>query len=72
MSKAYAVGFEKTPTGWSACAPDLPRLGVVGKSFAETQGFIHDGTGYHMETLREAGIPIPKPAARLLTMAVAA
>ena len=33
--REYAVIFEKTETGWSAYAPDLPGLGVVGGSFEE-------------------------------------
>ena len=31
----YAVVFEKTETGWSAYAPDLPGLGVAGETFED-------------------------------------
>ena len=33
----YAVVYEKSETGWGAYAPDLPGLGVVGKTLEETK-----------------------------------
>lgn len=54
----YAVVFEKTATGWGAYAPDLPSLGVAGPSLEETSKLIREGIEYHLEGLREDGLPI--------------
>ena len=72
MSREYAVVIEKTPSGWSAYAPDLPGLGVAGETFGETERLIHNGIEYHIEALREDGLRIPEPEARVLTMVVSA
>ena len=72
MSKEYVVVFEKTRSGWSAYAPDLPGLGVAGETFAETERVIHDGLEFHIEALREDRLRIPEPEARVLTKAAAA
>lgn len=70
--KQYAVVFEKTATGWSAYAPDLPGLGVAGTTFEETQQLIREGILFHIEGLMTDGDPIPEPAARVETMAIPA
>lgn len=72
MTKEYAIVLEKTPTGWSAYAPDLPGLGVAGESFEETQERIREGIEFHIEGLREGGDSVPEPEARVLTLSVAA
>ncbi len=70
--KNYAVVFEKTSTGWSASAPDLPGLGVGGETFEETEQLICEGIEFHLEGLRESGDQVPEPEARVLTLAIAA
>jgi len=47
--KEYAVVFEKTETGWSAYAPDLPGLGVAGTTFEETEQLIREGIAFHID-----------------------
>ncbi len=68
--KEYAVVFEKTPTGWSAYAPDLPGLGVAGTTYDETEELIREGITFHIEGLRSDGDIIPEPAARVLTLPI--
>jgi predicted RNase H-like HicB family nuclease len=68
----FAVVFEKTPTGWSAYAPDLPGLGVAGADFDETQALMRDGIQFHIEGLRADGDPVPEPTARVLTLPISA
>ena len=70
--KEYAVVFEKTPTGWSAYAPDLPGLGVAGTSYTETEDLIREGIEFHIEGLRADGDPVPEPAARVMTLPISA
>jgi predicted RNase H-like HicB family nuclease len=50
--KEYAVIFEKTKTGWSAYAPDLPGLGVAGAKFEKTEQLIREGIEFHIEGLQ--------------------
>jgi predicted RNase H-like HicB family nuclease len=70
--KGYAVVFEKTETGWSAYAPDLPGLGVAGSTFEETEQLMREGIEFHIEGLRADGDPIPEPTTRVIEIAVPA
>jgi predicted RNase H-like HicB family nuclease len=69
---AYAVIFEKTETGWSAYAPDLPGLGVAGSSFEETEQLMREGIEFHIEGLRADGEPVPEPTTRVGEIAIPA
>jgi len=68
----YAVGFEKTSTGWSAYAPDLPGLGVAAASLEEAEELIREGIEFHIAGLREDGLPIPLPATQVRQIAIPA
>jgi predicted RNase H-like HicB family nuclease len=70
--KQYAVVFEKTATGWSAYAPDLPGLGVAGFTYEETDQLIREGIAFHIEGLRADGDAVPEPTARVAQVAVPA
>jgi predicted RNase H-like HicB family nuclease len=70
--KGYAVVLEKTETGWSAYAPDLPGLGVAGYTFEETEQLMREGIEFHIEGLRADGDPIPEPTTRVIEIAVPA
>jgi predicted RNase H-like HicB family nuclease len=60
----YAVVYEKTESGWSAYAPDLPGLGVAGTTMEEVQTLIREGIEFHLEGLKEQGLPVPSPTSR--------
>jgi predicted RNase H-like HicB family nuclease len=68
----YAVVFEKTVTGWSAYAPDLPGLGVAAATIEEAEQLIREGIEFHIEGLREDRLPIPAPATRVKQIAIPA
>jgi predicted RNase H-like HicB family nuclease len=70
--KEYAAVFEKTSTGWSAYAPDLPGLGVAGATFAETERLLREGIELHIDGLREEGLPIPEPVTQVMRLAIPA
>ena len=70
--KDYAIVYEKTATGWSAYAPDLPGLGVAGETFEEAESLMHDGIVFHIEALQQEGTPVPEPTVRVATLSVAA
>ena len=66
----YAVVFEKTSTGWSAYAPDLPGLGITAASIEEAEQLMREGIEFHIEGLREDGLPIPAPATQVKQIAI--
>lgn len=59
----YLVVFEKSKNGYGAYAPDLPGLGVVGRTLAETRRLITEGIDLYLEETIRVGDPIPKPSA---------
>lgn len=68
----YAAVFEKTSNGWSAYIPDLPGLGVAAATIEETEQLLREGIELHLAGMREDGLPIPAPAARVKQIAVPA
>ncbi|MGD0889437.1 MAG: type II toxin-antitoxin system HicB family antitoxin [Acidobacteriaceae bacterium] len=70
--KEYAVIFEKTSTGWSAYAPDLPGLGVAGPTYDATEQLIREGIAFHIEGLLADGEPVPEPTTRVARMPISA
>ena len=69
--KKYAVVIEESKTGYAAYAPDLPGLGVTGKTVVEVERLIRKGIEAHIEILRERGEPIPRPTTRCRYVAAA-
>jgi predicted RNase H-like HicB family nuclease len=59
----YLIVYEKSSTGWGAYAPDLPGLGVAGKTLEETKQLIHEAAEFHLEGMRQQGDPIPAASA---------
>lgn len=70
--KEYAVIFEKTSTGWSAYAPDLPGLGVAGPTYEATEELIREGIAFHIEGLLRDGETVPEPTTRVARMPISA
>ena len=70
--KDYAVVLEKTSNGWSAYVPDLPGLGVAASTIEETELLLREGIEFHLEGMREDGMPIPEPSAQVMRMAISA
>lgn len=56
----YAIVIEKTPNNYSAYAPDLPGCAATGTTLAEVQQQIKEAIEFHLEGLREDGLPIPE------------
>lgn len=59
----YLVVIEHEGDSWGAYCPDLPGLGVVGGTRDEVERLIREAIPFHLDGLREAGDPIPAPAA---------
>jgi predicted RNase H-like HicB family nuclease len=58
----YTVIFEQGPTSWGAYVPDLPGVVSVGESRDEVERLIQEAIEFHLEGMREEGLPIPPPA----------
>ena len=61
MKYAYKVVLEKTGTGFSVYAPDLAGCVATGKDVKEAMQKMNEAMEFHIEGLRRAGLPIPKP-----------
>jgi predicted RNase H-like HicB family nuclease len=57
----YLVVIEHEGNSWGAYCPDLPGVGVVGKTREEVEELIREAISFHLDGLREAGEPIPTP-----------
>jgi predicted RNase H-like HicB family nuclease len=57
----YAVIIEKGETSYGASVPDLPGCIAVGESLEEVKRLIREAIAFHLEGLREEGLPIPEP-----------
>jgi predicted RNase H-like HicB family nuclease len=57
----YLVVLEQGDAGFSAYVPDLPGCIAAGTARDEVIGLIQEAIELHLESLKEAGEPIPKP-----------
>jgi predicted RNase H-like HicB family nuclease len=60
----YLVVIEKGDTSYGAYVPDLPGCVAVGESRREVLKLIREGIELHIEALREAGEPVPRPTSK--------
>ena len=58
----FTVIYERGPTSWGAYVPDLPGVISVGESRDEAEHLIQEAIEFHLEGMREEGIPIPAPS----------
>jgi predicted RNase H-like HicB family nuclease len=56
------VVIEKGERNDSANVPDLPGCVSVGDSLEDVKAEIRDAIEFHLEGMREDGLPIPKPS----------
>ncbi|HEY1341821.1 MAG TPA: type II toxin-antitoxin system HicB family antitoxin [Bryobacteraceae bacterium] len=57
----YLVIYEKTATGYSAYAPDLPGCITTGPNLPETERLMKEAIDFHLRGLKEDGLQIPEP-----------
>jgi predicted RNase H-like HicB family nuclease len=58
----YAIVIEYVPgSNYSAYVPDLPSLIATADSLEETKRLIQEAIEFHLEGMREDGLPIPEP-----------
>ena len=61
MGLEYAVVIEKAPDNYCAYVPHLPGCVGTGKTREETCKLISEVIVFHLEGLKEDGLPIPEP-----------
>ena len=61
----YAVVIEKGDSNVSAFVPDLPGCVAAGDSWEEVEAEIREAIGFHLEGMRQDGLPVPQPSSRV-------
>ena len=57
----YAVVIEKANGNYSAYVPDLPGCIATGATPEETEREIREAIQFHLDGMREDGLPVPEP-----------
>jgi predicted RNase H-like HicB family nuclease len=60
-SMRYAVVIEKAASNYAAYVPDLPGCLATGATVEEVEAAIREAIRFHIDGLREDGLPIPQP-----------
>jgi predicted RNase H-like HicB family nuclease len=68
----YAVVIENAGSNFSAYVPDLPGCVATGATVSEAEQAIREAIEFHLEGLREDGLPTPPPSSRVDYVEVAA
>ena len=55
----YAIVIEKAEDNYSAYVPDLPGCIATGATVTEVESEIREAIIFHLEGLREDGLPVP-------------
>ncbi|HEY1721705.1 MAG TPA: type II toxin-antitoxin system HicB family antitoxin [Magnetospirillaceae bacterium] len=58
----YAVVIEKAEGNYSAYVPDLPGCIATGESVEAVEVEIREAIRFHIDGLKEDGLPIPQPS----------
>ena len=57
----FAIVIEKAEGNYSAYVPDLPGCVATGDTVPAVEREIRDAIRFHIDGLREDGLPIPRP-----------
>jgi len=60
----YAVVIERAAGNYSAYVPDLPGCIATGTTVEAATRLIREAIMFHIDGLREEGLPIPEPTTR--------
>lgn len=61
----YAIIIERAENNFSAYVPDLPGCISMGDTLEEVERNIRDALAFHLDGLREDGLPIPVATTRV-------
>ena len=57
----YAIVIEKAEGNYSAYVPDLPGCIATGDTVEEVETELREAMKFHIEGMREDGLPVPEP-----------
>jgi len=60
--RRYLIVIENAGSNYSAYSPDLPGCATTGSTVEETKRSMEEAIEFHVEGLREDGLPIPPPS----------
>ena len=63
-TRRYAVIIEQGDTSYGAIVPDLPGCIAVAETLEEVERLIREAIDFHIEGLRDEGMPVPTPTTR--------
>ncbi len=61
----YAIVIEKAESNFSAYVPDLPGCVAAGQTVEETETLIREAIAFHLDGIREDGLPVPQPSSQV-------
>ncbi len=59
--RRYAIVIEKAESNYGAYVLDLPGCITTGATLEEVQANMREAIAFHIEGLKEDGLPIPEP-----------
>jgi predicted RNase H-like HicB family nuclease len=68
----YVIVIERAGDNYSAYSPDVPGCGATGDTIEEVTREIHGALQFHIEGLKQEGLPIPLPTSVIDFIEVAA
>jgi predicted RNase H-like HicB family nuclease len=68
----YAIVIENAGKNFSASVPDLPGCVATGATPEEVEREIREAIEFHIEGLREDGLPVPQPSSAVRYVDIAA
>jgi predicted RNase H-like HicB family nuclease len=58
----YMVVVERGETSWGAHVPDLPGCVAMGESREEVLKLVREAIEFHIDGLKQDGLPVPVPS----------
>ena len=68
----YAIVIEKAEGNYSAYVPDLPGCIATGGTVTEVESEIREAISFHLDGMREDGMPVPEPSSQVEYIDIAA
>ena len=65
IAMRFAIVIEQAGTNYSAYVPDLPGCVASGSSIADLETRIREAIAFHLDGLREDGLPLPMPSSQV-------
>ncbi len=68
----YAIVIENAGPNFSAYVPDLPGCVATGKTLDEVEREMREAIEFHLDGMRQDGVPIPPPSSAVRYVDIAA